>query len=79
MLVEVIAVVLAFALAIVTTFAALVGLMGVLGLTRVRRCGQCHRLNVTSLSEPLRACLHCRHSAMLHALNGVHLHRWSRH
>ena len=72
MLVEVIAAVLAFALAIATTFAALVGLSGVLGLSRVRRCGQCRRLNVASMSDPVRSCRHCRHSRMLYPLNGLH-------
>lgn len=81
--VEVITAVVVFALVVVTTVAALVGVGGMLGLIRLARCPQCGHLTVSAAAAPPAACPHCRHEWRTHALphplrslhNAVTLHR----
>jgi len=70
--VEVLTAVVVLALAIVTTAAFYVGVLGALGLIRYVRCDRCGHLGLTSASEPLRSCLHCRHGQLFHPHFALH-------
>lgn len=70
--VEIITAVLIASLAIVMAYAGIVGLLGILGAVRFIRCDRCGHLGVTSPTQRLRSCVHCRHG-MLHPLDKWHL------
>jgi hypothetical protein len=70
--VEVLAGVLVFVLAVFTTVAAFIGLLGMLGAIRLVRCDRCGHLGTTSVSMPVRPCAHCRHGRLFHPIEAVH-------
>jgi hypothetical protein len=69
---EVCAGVLIAALATATVGAIAVGMLGMAGAIRLAPCRRCGRLGVTSLDQPLRSCMHCRHGWVLHPLYQWH-------
>jgi hypothetical protein len=70
--VEILVVVLSTLLFIVVVAALWVGLLGVIGAVQFARCDRCGHLGLTSASEPLRACIRCRHGRLLHPVVAVH-------
>ncbi len=72
MAVEVVAIVLAVGLAVLTFVAADVALLVIVGALRIARCGHCHRLSLTRTEGPLRACVRCRHERVLHPVQTLH-------
>jgi hypothetical protein len=74
-IVEVIAVLLVVGLAVTMAYGAVVGVLGIFGAVRFVRCDRCGRLGATSLAEPLRSCVHCRHGRLLHPFHAwAHAH-----
>jgi hypothetical protein len=72
MVVEGVIAALVLVLGIATTAAALVGIAGLAGVVRLVRCQQCGRLDMTSLSDPSRACVYCRHNLLFHPVYSLH-------
>jgi molybdenum cofactor biosynthesis enzyme MoaA len=72
MAVEVVAIVLAAVLALLTLGAADVAFLVIMGVVRISRCAQCHRLRLTTAKGLLPECLSCRHERLLHPVQAVH-------
>ncbi|HLI53292.1 MAG TPA: hypothetical protein VKU88_03120 [Acidimicrobiales bacterium] len=68
-IVEVIAALLVLGLAVTIAYAIVVGILGIVGAIRFVRCDHCGRLGTTSIAEPLRSCVHCRHGRLLHPIH----------
>jgi hypothetical protein len=62
------------ALAVVMAFGGVLGALFAVGAVRVVRCDRCRRYGITSLAQPLRSCLHCRHGRLLHPLAWHYAH-----
>jgi hypothetical protein len=73
-IVEVLTAALVAALALVTLLVMCEGLGGILGMIRFARCNRCGHLGMTSATEPIRACIRCRHGHLLHPLLALHHH-----
>jgi molybdenum cofactor biosynthesis enzyme MoaA len=72
MAVEVVAIVLAGALALVTLGVADVAFLVIMGVVRLSRCAHCHRMRLTTGEGPLKACVQCRHERLLHPIHPAH-------
>jgi molybdenum cofactor biosynthesis enzyme MoaA len=72
MVIEVLAVLLAAAFALVTLGVADVAFLAIVGVVRISRCAHCHRLRLTTGEGPLEACLQCRHERLLHPIHAAH-------
>jgi molybdenum cofactor biosynthesis enzyme MoaA len=72
MAVEIVAIVLATVLAVLTLGVADVAFLVIMGVVHIARCAHCHRLRLTVREGPLQACMPCRHERLLHPLHAVH-------
>jgi hypothetical protein len=72
MAVQIVAIVFAVALAVLTFVAADVALLVIVGALRIARCGHCHRLSLSRTPGPVRACVRCRKERVLHPVHTIH-------
>ena len=72
MVIEIITGVLVAALAIVTIFAAYIGVAGMFGHVYFSSCTHCGRRSMSLSADPHASCVNCRHELLLHPVASAH-------
>jgi hypothetical protein len=72
---EVVAGVVLFAVAVAATWMGIFGLLGAIGCVRLRRCRACGHLTPAS-SKSVTACPYCRHARLMHHQVHARLHHY---